>query len=151
LDRRARAAFRLVRRRRVADGDRHVRHALAFERRAALRARIQTARVRTAGAAVDRDLRDEEVGRFHVVVVLGVGDRAAKQLLDRLRCEHAGELQKNERFANRLAANRIGDATQLARTDAGELEVRERLGALRGFEYVGHVISPTTFLGPSGL
>ena len=43
--------------------------------------------------------------------------------------EHAGELQQHERFAHGLAADRIGDAAQLARAHAGELEVRD--GRLR--------------------
>ena len=150
LDRRARAALRLLLRRRVADGDRHVRHALAFERGATLRARIQPARVRAARTAVDRDLRDKEIGRGPCC---GCSRRSRlrclQQFLDRFRREHARELQEHERFANGLAANRIGDATQLARPHPSEFQMGERLRAL-GRLRVFHPISPSSFLGPSG-
>ena len=110
-----------------ADDDRHVRETLALEVRAALRARIEALGEAAARSAVDGDPRDVELVGVHVVVVAGVGDRAAHELLDRLGGEDAGELQQHERLAHALAANRIGDAAQLARRHAHELQVRDGL------------------------
>jgi hypothetical protein len=126
LDRGTGTLTRLMLDGRRADGNRHVRHALALEVRAALGARIQTLRDPAARAAVDRDLRDEETVARHVVIVFRVGHGRLEQLDHRLRREHAGELQQHERFAHGFTANRIGDAAQLARTHAGELQVGDR-------------------------
>src|ERR1700733_4349662 len=128
-DRRARALLRLVLRLLRADRDRDVREALALERRAASRTGIEALGEPAAGPAVDGDARDEQTVRVHVVVVLGVGDGGAQQLLDRLGREHARELEEHERFAHALAADRVGDAAQLARAHARELQVRDGLGA----------------------
>ena len=133
--------------RRRPDRDRDVRHALALEGRAALRARIQPLGERAARAAVDGDFGDEQAVGRHVVIVLGVGHRAAQQLLDRLGGEHAGELEQHERFAHGLAADRIGDPAQLARAHAGELEWATPAGARR--ESMRRlIISPNPSLGP---
>src|ERR1035437_3922100 len=128
-DRRARALLRLLLRRLRPDRDRDVREALALERRAALRARIEPLREPAARTTVDGDPRDEEPVRAHVVVVLRVRDRALEQLRDRLGGEHAGELEQDQRFAHGLAADRVGDPAQLARAHPGELQVRDGFDA----------------------
>src|ERR1700682_3231249 len=63
--------------------DRHVREPLALERGAACRARVWPLGEPAPGAAVDGDPGDVEPVGAHVVVVLGVGDRGAQQLLER--------------------------------------------------------------------
>src|ERR1700736_1019672 len=131
-DRRAGALLRLVLRLLRPDRDRDVRQALALEVGAALRARVEALGEPAARPAVDGDARDEQTVRVHVVVVLGVGDGGAQQLLDRLRREHAGELEQHERFAHALAADRVGDTAQLARPDARELQMRDGLSAFGG-------------------
>ena len=102
-----------------------MREPLAFEVRAALRARIQALGKAAARAAVDGDARDVQVVGVHVVIVAGVGDGAAHEFLDRLGGKDVGELQQHERFAHALAANRVGDAAQLARPGAHEAQVRD--------------------------
>ena len=116
-------------RRALADDDRHVRETLALEGGAPLRARIDALGETAAGAAVHGNARNVEIVHVHVVVIAGVGDRAAEQLLDRIGGIDVGELEQHERLAHALAANCVGDATKFARSGADEAQMR---GGLSG-------------------
>ena len=120
---RARHALRRL----LADDDRHVREPLAFEICASLCPRIEALREAASRAAVDGDARDVELVHVHVVVRAGVRHRAAHEAFDRIRGVDAGKFEQHERLAHALAANRVGDAAELARPHANEAQVRDGL------------------------
>ena len=126
-----------------ADGDRNVRHSLALEGSTALRTRIETLGHPATRPAVNGNPRDEEPVGIHVVVVLGVGNCGAQKLLKRFRGENSGELQKDQRFANALAANRVGDATELPRAHPGKAKMRDGFRTFGcGFHHFTKLLSP---------
>ena len=104
-----------------------MREALTLKIRAALRARIDSLREAAARAAVDRNASNVKFVGIHVVIVAGIGHRAANELLDRLGSEDFGELEQHERLAHALTANRVGDAPQFARPGTHESQVSDGL------------------------
>src|SRR5580698_4804275 len=104
-----------------------MREALALERRTALRTRVEPLCETAARAAIDCNPRDIQIVRVHVVIVSGIGDRAAHQLLDRIGRIYLSKLQYDQCFAHALAANRIGDAAKLTRGGTNETQMRNGL------------------------
>ena len=125
-------ASSLLSRARFAYDDRYVRKALALKCCAPLRPGIESLREAATWSAVDRDPRNVELVGVHVVIVAGVRNCAAHELLDRLRGKNLGELQQHERLTDALSSDCIGDAPKLTRSRAYEAKVRNGLrGTLR--------------------
>ncbi len=104
-----------------------MREALALERGAPLRARIEPLGETAARTTVDGNASDVEFVGVHVVIVAGVGDGTAHELLDRLGGVDIGKLQQDQRLADALAADGVGHPAQLARGGTHESQMRDSL------------------------